>query len=113
MTVVSPIAQFFDIHAASLSVVNAADCTLNGRAVLKSVEFNSRQMEDFNIPPGTPGGVLTSAAYQYDQGPTSVNWMAGTAGNNAQLVLTLENICSFDVVVYAVFYGNPTDTCPM
>lgn len=114
MTTVSPIAQFFDIHAASFVVVNAADCTLNGRALLKAVSFNTRNLEDYEFA-GTvvTEGVLLDAAYQFDQGPTSVNWMAGTAGNNQQLVHRIQNICAFDVVVHAVFYGNPTDSCPM
>lgn len=114
MTTTSPIAQFFDIHAASFVVVNASDCTLNGRALLKSVKFNTRNLEDYQFV-GTvvTEGVLLDAAYQFDQGPTSVNWFAGTAGNNQQLVHLFHNICSFAVVVHAVFYGNPTDTCPM
>ena len=34
MTVTSLISPFFDIHAASIVVVNHDDCTLNGRALL-------------------------------------------------------------------------------
>lgn len=114
MTTVSPIAQFFDIHAASFVVVNADDATLNGRGLLKSVKFNTRNLEDYDFV-GTvvTEGVLLDAAYQFDQGPTSVNWFAGTAGNNQELTHLIQNICAFDVVVHAVFYGNPTDNCPM
>jgi len=113
MTVVSPIAQFFDIHAASFVVINANDCTLNLRSEILSVTYNSRQLEDYNIPDGTPGGVLIDAAYMEDNGPTPVNWMAGTTGNNQVLEIRIRNICATDAIVYAVFYGNPTDTCPV
>jgi len=114
MTTVSPIAQFFDIHAASFVVVNAADPTLNGRVVIKSVAFNQRQLEDFNFQDALPlNGLLVDSAFAYDQGPTSVNWFAGTLGNNATLDIVLHNICPFDVNVYATFFGNPTNTCPM
>jgi len=114
MTTVSPISQFFDIHAASFVVVNQNDCTLNGRSILKSVKFNTRNLEDYDFAGVNPlEGVLLDSAYQYDQGPTSVNWFAGTAGNNQQLTHVFENICAFDVTIYATFYGNPTDNCPM
>ena len=114
MTTVSPIAQFFDIHAASFVVVNAADCTLNGRAIIKSVTFNQRQLEDFNFTDALPlTGLLIDSAFAYDQGPTSVNWFAGTQGNNATLDIVFNNICAFDVDIYATFFGNPTNTCPM
>jgi hypothetical protein len=112
LTVVSPIAPFFDIHAAGFSVVNAEDCTLNGRALLKFVKFNTRNLEDYEFT-GTDvtEGVLVDLAYNWED-PTAVNWMAGTEGNNQQLTFGLHNICDFDVVVYAVFYGNPCNTCP-
>jgi len=113
MTVVSLISPFFDIHAASLVVVNADECTLNGRALLKGVAFNSRQLEDYAETAGLADdcGVLIDAGYQFDN-PTAVNWMAGTSGNNYQLVLRIKNICSFPISVYGVFYGNPCDNCP-
>lgn len=111
MTVVSLISPFFDIHAASLVVVNSDDCTLNGRALLKGVAFNSRQLEDYTVGRlAADCGVLIDAAYQFDN-PTAVNWMAGTSGNNYELELTIQNICSFDITVYGVFYGNPCDSC--
>ncbi len=115
MTTVSPIAQFFDIHAASFVVVNAADCTLNGRSTILSVAYNERQLEDFNFAGGANplDGLLIDSAFAYDQGPTSVNWFAGTAGNNAQLNIVFRNICAFDVDIFATFFGNPTNTCPM
>lgn len=112
MTVVSLISPFFDIHAASLVVVNAEDCTLNGRALLKGVAFNSRQLEDYVTGRLAPDcGVLIDAAYQFDN-PTAVNWMAGTSGNNYELILSIQNICDFPISVYGVFYGNPCDNCP-
>jgi len=111
MTVISPIAQFFDIHAASLSVVNSVDCTQNGRALVKFVKFNTRNLEDYEFTGAATGGVLIDAAYMFDD-PTAVKWMAGTPGNNQQLTIGLENICNFAVTVYAVFYGNPCETCP-
>lgn len=116
MTVTSLISPFFDIHAASLVVVNHDDCTLNGRAVLKSVAFNSRELEDYSearldaIDPLC--GVLIDAGYQFDN-PTSVDWMAGTVGVNYELVLRIRNICTFPIDVYGVFYGNPCDNCPL
>lgn len=113
MTVVSLISPFFDIHAASLVVVNADECTLNGRALLKGVAFNSRQLEDYAESSGLAAdcGVLIDAGYQFDN-PTAVNWMAGTSGMNYELVLRIQNICSFPISVYGVFYGNPCDSCP-
>ena len=113
MTVTSLISPFFDIHSASLVVVNATDATLNGRALLKGVAFNSRQLEDYSpgrLPAGC--GVLIDAAYQFDN-PPAVNGMAGTSGNNQELELTIENISSCPIDVFGVFYGNPCDSCPM
>lgn len=112
LTVVSPIAPFFDIHAASFVTVNTADCTLNGRALLKFVKFNTRNLEDYEFT-GTVAteGTLLDAAYQWDD-PTAVNWMAGTTGNNQELTFGLHNICAFEVTIYGVFYGNPSNTCP-
>jgi len=111
LTIVSPIASFFDIHAASLTVVRSDDCTQNGRAVVKFVKFNTRNLEDYEFNAADGQGVLIDAAYQFDD-PTAVKWMAGTAGNNQQLTIGLENICSFNVDVYVVLYGNPCETCP-
>jgi len=112
MTVTSLISPFFDIHAASLVVVNSGDCTLNGRALLKGVTFNSRQLEDYAEDGlAVDCGVLIDAAYQFDN-PTSVDWYAGVAAANYSLVLRIQNICSFNIDVYAVFYGNPCDNCP-
>jgi len=112
MTVVSLISPFFDIHAASLVVMNHDECTLNGRGLLKGVAFNSRQLEDYAEDRlAADCGVLIDAGYQFDN-PTAVNWMAGTTGNNYELVLRIKNICSFPIDVYGVFYGNPCDNCP-
>jgi hypothetical protein len=116
VTIVSPIAPFFDIHAASMVVVQAEDCTLNGRAVVRGVEFNSTQLEDYSVSQlnliDPEAGVLIDAAYMFDA-PTAVNWAAGTQGNNQALAITIRNICDFDVVVYGVLYGNPCHDCPL
>lgn len=112
-TIVSPIAPFFDIHAASMVVVNAANCTLNGRAVVRGVEFNSTQLEDYSDRTlADREGVLVDAGYQFDA-PTAVNWAAGTAGNNQVLSIAFQNLCDEEMDVYIVLYGNPCDSCPI